>query len=90
MRAWLLAAAATHGREPVLFDGRTHALGGNHALLIISVQQKRRKLFTAKTRAHVARPQSALDHCANFFQRFAAGQVTVGVVHLLKMIQIHH
>ena len=39
----------TGDRKFVFCHGRADALGGNQALSVISIQKKRRKLFTPKT-----------------------------------------
>ena len=90
MRALSAFAATANCRKLVLGDRRTHALSRDQALRIVGIQQKRRELFTAKSRPDVARAQCLFYDRADFFQRFTADQMPVSVVHLLKIIDVHH
>ena len=66
-----------------LLDSEADAFGGDDSLRESGVEQKRRKFFAAKTRCNIAAAQLR-DAIADFFERPAAGQMSVSIVDVLK------
>ena len=56
----------------------------------LGIEQKRGKLFAAETRRHIARAQILRNTAADLFQRVAAGQMSVSVIDVFKMVDVQH
>src|SRR5215472_2360607 len=81
-----LGAVATNRGELMLFDPRSDPFRGDQPLRIVSVEQKRRKLFAAKAGPDIAGAQRFSDYRPNFLKRLAADQMAIGVVHFFEVV----
>ncbi|EEF26840.1 conserved hypothetical protein [Ricinus communis] len=86
MRQWLAHVTKHLGLPHPL----AQALGHGQCHLVAGVRQQHHHFLAAVAHREVGRPQRAAQHLRRRAQRFVAGQVPMGVVELLEVVQVDH
>src|SRR3972149_11630164 len=75
----------------MIIDGLSEPLCNN--LNVFSIRllwQHNRKLISTETGRKIIAPDHVSEDCAQFFQYSISAGMSIGVIHLFKVIYIHH